>query len=104
MNGVARNVYNGASSLGLFMSYIGLFIAMIISFGLFYFSYKVFEESNKNPEHKQSNVKTANWYVFAIIGLIILLIGIGNFYLTKNYKFYAAGQGVNTIFGGKRIK
>lgn len=117
MNGVAKNVYNGASSFGIFMAYVGLFIALIISGILFYNSYRIysgdkeFQKSlnegaaklkEKRTGDKNSKPTQNGWISYFIFGLIILIIGIGNLYLTYRFKFYAAGQAASTIFGGSK--
>jgi hypothetical protein len=117
MNGVAKNVYNGASSFGMFMAYVGLFIALIISGILFYNSYRIYSgdkefqkslnEGSAKIKEKRTGDKNATptkngWISYFIFGIIILLIGVGNFYLTYRFKFYAAASGVNTILGGSK--
>jgi hypothetical protein len=100
------------------MAYVGLFIALLISGILFYNSYRIYNGDKelqkslnedgsaklkgKRIGDKDSSTSQNGWISYFIYGILILLFGIGNFYLTYRFKFYAAASGVNTVFGGSK--
>jgi hypothetical protein len=51
-------------------------------------------------KYDHNNVTLAGYNGFTFISLALLVVGISyfNYYLTRRFKFYAAGKGVSTIF------
>jgi sterol desaturase/sphingolipid hydroxylase (fatty acid hydroxylase superfamily) len=101
MNSVGQEIYDDSVSLGRIMTFIGKVILSILGIITIILGAVLIGTKDQEividgqPQPPRNVYKGAT---FILIGL--LMIGFGFFvdYLSHRYKFFAAGEGVGTIF------
>lgn len=98
MSSLGSELYTDSANLGRFTSTIGMYIFFFIGVIMILRGIIVYGQSPKiDQKTGKLNNPGKDGLVLMGFGVAFVLMGYLNYYLSKKYKMYAAGQGVGDV-------